>query len=121
MDNIANPYVPGEITKRAFVNYSPWQEALWEATSDVAYSVLGGYNHTRMPTPGNNISLSGFEAWRLKVITAWATEANRDINTRGIALEDISDYQWLHWYERMLAAAPLKSILKSSTINYYDE
>lgn len=105
---MTNPYVPGQTTKRQFNNYSPYQEAMWQAMADTFYANLGGYGHTRLPTPGKAIDLAGFFAWQEKVVSAWEGESHRDVDTVGMKEGDMPGHLWLYWYERMVAAAPLQ-------------
>jgi hypothetical protein len=102
------PHFPGVTTQRQFEGYDAYQEALWKAFEDTYFSRVGGYEHTRMPSPGKEFDEAKFEAWRAKAINAWASEATRDAKTRGITKDDMTDQLWLSLYERMLAAQALK-------------
>ena len=104
------PHFPGITTQRQFQGYNTYQEALWNAFEDTYYARTGGYDHTRMPTPGKEFDEERFRAWQQKAINAWASEATRDAKTRGLTKEDLPENLWLSLYERLLAAQPLKPL-----------
>ena len=104
------PHQPGATTQRQFEGYDSYQEALWKAFDDVYYARIGGYGHTRRPTPGKEFDEGRFRAWQQKAISAWASEATRDAKTRGLTKEDLPEELWLSLYERLLAAQALKTI-----------
>lgn len=106
------PHYPGTTAHRQWQRdaYSSYQEALWKAFADSYYSLAYGYSGTRMPRPGGTRDLSGFAAWREKMVTAWKNEADmRDARTRGLDLEEIPESLQLYLYERMLEAKPEES------------
>lgn len=102
------PQFPGYTTLRQFEGYDPYQQALWEAFEDMFYARVGGYRHTRMPSPGRRFDQDAFNAWKAKAIKAWQSEATRDAKTRGITEGDMDASQWLCLYERLLDAAQFK-------------
>ena len=102
------PHFPGIATQRQFEGYNAYQEALWKAFEDTYYARVGGYDHTRMPTPGKEFDENRFHAWQQNAINAWASEATRDPKTRGLTKEDLPESLWLSLFERLLAAQPLK-------------
>ena len=100
---------PGFDSTRSFANYTEYQDALWEALDDFYYADVGGYGHTRLPTPGKIIepTLSHqleFDGWKELVIKRWDAEAKRDKQTKGIQADEISDNLWYYRYERFLDA-----------------
>jgi len=100
---------PGAEIKRSFSGYTPYQECLWQAFDDFYFADVGGYGHTRMPTPGkiieptlpNQLDLSG---WKERVIDRWTKEARRDKDTKSLNVDEISDNLWYYLYERFLDA-----------------
>ena len=100
---------PGAAIKRLFTGYTPYQECLWQAFDDFYFADVGGYGHTRMPTPGkiieptlsHQLDLSG---WKERVIDRWDKEATRDKATKGLDVNEISDNLWYYLYERFLDA-----------------
>lgn len=102
------PYFPGTVTGQQYQPYNAYQQALWDAFDDTFRAMVGGYEHTRRPTPGKEFNLDGFDAWQEKCIKQWAIEAHRDPGTRGPAKEELPRELWLYLYERMLDAGRLK-------------
>ena len=100
---------PGAIIKRSFSGYTPYQECLWKALDDFYFADVGGYGHTRMPTPGkvieptlpHQLDLSG---WKERVIERWDKESGRDRGTKGLDANEIPDNLWYYLYERFLDA-----------------
>ena len=100
---------PGAEIKRSFTGYTTYQEYLWQAFDDFYFADVGGYGHTRMPTPGKIIepTLShqlDFSGWKEFVIDRWAKEATRDRATKNLDVNEISDNLWYYLYERFLDA-----------------
>ena len=100
---------PGAEIKRSFSGYTTYQECLWQAFDDFYFADVGGYGHTRMPTPGKIIepTLShqlDFSGWKELVIDRWAKEATRDKATKNLDVNEISDNLWYYLYERFLDA-----------------
>ena len=103
------PHKPGAEVKRSFSGYSKYQEALWQAFDDFYFADVGGYNNTRMPTPGkiieptlpHQLDLSG---WKELVIERWEKEAVRDKATKSLDANEIPDNLWYYLYERFLDA-----------------
>jgi len=103
------PHKPGVEVKRSFTGYTEYQEALWQAFDDFYFSGVGGYDNTRMPTPGkiieptlpHQIELSG---WKELVIERWEKESTRDKSTKSLDANEISDNLWYYLYERFLDA-----------------
>ena len=100
---------PGASIKRLFTGYTPYQECLWQAFDDFYFADVGGYGHTRMPTPGkiieptlsHQLDLSG---WKERVIERWEKEATRDRATKSLDVNEISENLWYYLYERFLDA-----------------
>jgi len=102
---------PGAKIKRNFDGYTGYQECLWQALDDFYFADVGGYGHTRMPTPGKIIgpTLSHqleFSGWKELVIERWSKESVRDRATKGLDAHEISDNLWYYLYERFLDAEP---------------
>ena len=100
---------PGAEIKRSFTGYTTYQEYLWQAFDDFYFADVGGYGHTRMPTPGKIIepTLShqlDFSGWKELVIDRLAKEATRDKATKNLDVNEISDNLWYYLYERFLDA-----------------
>lgn len=100
---------PGSAIKRSFSGYTTYQEYLWQAFDDFYFADVGGYGHTRMPTPGKAIGPTfshqlEFSGWKELVIERWGKEASRDKATKGLDVTEISDHLWYYLYERFLDA-----------------
>ena len=119
---------PGAEIKRSFSGYTPYQECLWQAFDDFYFADVGGYGHTRMPTPGKIIEpiLShqlDFSGWKERVIEQWAKESKRDKGTKSLEGNEIPDNLWYYLYERFLDAEQyFEDHTKSlKTIGYADD
>ena len=105
----ASPHMPGEFVNKKFGSYTEYQEHLWEALDDFFFADVGGYGHTRMPTPGKTLEPKythqlDFSGWKERVIDRWEVEARRDKATRGITEDEIPENLWYYLYERFLDA-----------------
>ena len=94
----------GFTLRREFPKYNDYQQALWVAFEDTYYARVYGFGDTRLPTPGADVDELKFQAWKDKVVAAWANEAQRDSRTRGLREDDLPENLWRYLYERMLAA-----------------
>jgi hypothetical protein len=99
---------PGVNTGRRYPNYTPYQDALWQAFDDVYHSAAFGYSHTRQPSPFDDIDPERFERWQEKAVLEWGKESQRDSSTRGPERGSLPQHLWLHMFTRMLAATQLK-------------
>ena len=100
---------PGAAIKRLFTGYTPYQECLWQAFDDFYFADIGGYGHTRMPTPSKVIEpilphQLDFSGGTERVIERWKNESSRDKATKSFDVKEISDNLWYYLYERFLDA-----------------
>ena len=113
----AFPYPPGKNPGRVQYTpdkYNPHQEAIWQAKNRVTCAFTYDRLGTMMPTPGVNIDMADFHAWRERALAGWIREGDGSrgrINgkqvTRGLRLEDLPETAWLWFYQRVKAAPPM--------------
>jgi hypothetical protein len=99
---------PGVIMHRRYTNYTPYQEALWQAFDDTYHAAGYGFQHTRQPSPFEDIDPGRFERWQERAVLEWGKESRRDLSTRGPERDSLPRHLWLYMYSRMVAATQLK-------------
>ena len=100
------PYPPGNPPQLVYSesSYNQYQMSCWKALDTVYHAHYFGYSETRQPTPGNKIDQTKYTAWKGRFEAAWATEATRDLGTRGLKAEELGENVMGHLYERFLQA-----------------
>jgi hypothetical protein len=99
---------PGGTAKRVYSQYSPYQEALWQAFDDAYFAYINGYAEMRQPTPGVKFDQDRFDAWMERILLRWQVEAKRDDKMRAMVRSDYPEALWIYLFERMVAADSLK-------------
>lgn len=102
------PHQPGQPLPRGYQHYNPYQELCWQALDTVYQAHYHGYGETRQPTPGRVIDPIKYLAWREKFDRAWASEAQRDQETRGLTGQELGENAMRHLYERFSRADSLR-------------